>query len=70
VPYEAKAYLTTGQGGEKYAVSGTFDDQEWKALLEFVQYAKGPPSRPVSNSRWTRKAEPQLHCRVWAVLFS
>ena len=40
MPYEAKAYLTTGQGGEKYAVSGTFDDQEWKALLEFVQYAK------------------------------
>ena len=38
--HEAKAYLTIGQGGEKYAVSGTFDDQEWKALLAFVQYAK------------------------------
>jgi hypothetical protein len=40
VSHEAKAYLTIGQGGEKYAVSGTFDDQEWKALLAFVQYAK------------------------------
>lgn len=36
--HEAKVYLTIGQNGEKYAVSGTFEDQEWKALLDFVKY--------------------------------
>jgi len=40
VPHEAKAYLTIGQDCEKYAICGTFEDQEWKALLDFVQYAK------------------------------
>lgn len=37
--HEAKAYLTIGQSGDKYTVSGTFEDKEWKALLDFVQYA-------------------------------
>lgn len=40
MPHKTNAYLTIGKDGEKYAVCGTFEDQEWKALLDFVQYAK------------------------------
>jgi len=39
VPHEAKAYLTIGQSSDRYIVCGTFEDKEWKALLDFVQYA-------------------------------
>ena len=36
--HEAKVCLTIGEGGEKYVVSGIFEDQEWKVLHDFVKY--------------------------------
>jgi len=38
--HEVNIYLSFGEVEEKYPAEAVFDDLEWKALLDFVQYSK------------------------------
>lgn len=61
--HEVKAYLTIGDSDARHLFCATFEDEEWDALLRFVEYVKelqaielmreGGPGK--LNIRWTEE---------------